>query len=315
MKLAILGINNMGNALVDKLLREGHEVVIWNLTKDIYEQLKVSKSEYLLNQKLTLALSIEGLREKLMEPRVFWLMQSAGKSTEDIIAEVANIAEPGDIIVDGGNANYKDTQRRYEELTQKNLKFLGIGIAGDIRGLDEGFCLMVGGNKDGFEYIRPALDSLVLPGGGYNYFGEGGAGHFVKSVHNGIEYGMMQSLAEGIGVLQKSKYEINVLDAASVWQRGGILRSYLLDLFVNILLEDQELMKNEGLIDTSGDGKWTVEAGKEEHVPVDIIAKALEFREHSQYDKGVQNTLAAKIVAEMRKKFGAHEEIKRENKV
>lgn len=308
MQVAVLGLSKMGLAIMNKLLLEGHEVIAWNHAKDVYEQLKMSHSDSLLNQKLALAFSIEGMREKLQRPRVFWLMRPAGQDTEDVISEIVNIAETGDIIIDGGNSYYKDTQKRYDILTPKGFKFMGIGVAGDIRGLDEGFCMMVGGNSDGYEFIKPMLDSLAKPNGGYSYFGQGGAGHFVKSVHNGIEYGMMQSLAEGFGVLEKSQYSLSLPDVAYVWQRGSTLRSFLLDLVANIFVNEPDFIKETGYIETSGDGKWTVESAKEEHVPSDIIAKALEFRQHSQYDSATQATMAAKLVTALRKKFGGHEE-------
>lgn len=314
MQIAILGLNKMGIALMDKLLREGHEVIVWNNTKEIYEQIKMNKSEFLVSGKLIIAFSIEGLREKLARPRTFWLMRTAGQETEDAIAEVANIAEMGDVIIDGGNSYYKDTQKRYDTLTTKGYKFLGIGMVGDIRGLEEGFCMMVGGNSEGYEFIRPVLDSLALPGGAYNFFGQGGAGHFVKMVHNGIEYGMMQSLAEGFGVLEKSQYELDLLNAAYVWQRGSTLRSFLLDLVESVFVDEPGFIKGEGYIETTGDGKWTVEAAKEEHVPAEVIGKALEFRQHSQYDNATKSTLAAKLVASLRRKFGGHEERVVENK-
>lgn len=310
MRVAVLGLEKLGGILLEKILKEGHEVVGWNHSKDIYEQLKVSQSEYLLNQRLSLAFSIEGMREKLSRPRVFWMMRPEGRETEDAVSEIVNIAEQGDIIIDGANANYKDTQRRYDTFIRKGFRYLGIGIAGDKASVEDGFCLMVGGSNDGYEFIQPLLDSLVKPGGGYSYFGPGGAGHFVKMVHIGIEYGIMQSFAEGFGVLGKSPYQLNLVDVAYVWQRGSPLRSFMLDMIESIFVEEPDFLSDEGYIATTGGGKLTVETGREEHVPVEAIAKALEFREHSQYDNAVRSTVAAKLIATLRRRFGGHEEKK-----
>lgn len=291
---------------MEKFLREGHEVVVWNRSRDVLDKLKIDEGENIVKGRLKLSYSVEGLRDMLLKPRIFWMMLPAGEATENIISEVVNIAEQGDIIVDGGNAHFKDTQRHFDTLTPKGIKFLGIGVSGGVRGLEEGFCLMVGGNKEGYEYMRPALDSLVKPSGGYSYFGTGGAGHFVKMVHNGIEYGMMQALGEGFGVLEKSPYSLNLLDVGYIYQRGSIVRSFLLDMAVNAFAEDPGFVNIEGVISATGEAKWTIEQAHEEHVPVDVIMKSLEFRERSQYDKMVQGSFAAKLVAALRKQFGGH---------
>lgn len=313
MQIGILGLGKMGSRLMEKLLKEGHEVVAWNRSRDVLDQLKIDKGEYIVKQKLQISYGIEGLRDSLFKPRVFWLMLPAGEATESVLAEVVNIAEGGDVIIDGGNAHFKDTQRRFDTLTPKGIKFLGIGVSGGIRGQEAGFCIMAGGNKEGYEYLLPAIESLAKPEGGYNYFGIGGAGHFIKMVHNGIEYGMMQALGEGFGVLEKSPYSLNLLDVASVYQRGSIIRSFLLDMAVAAFVEDPSFVNIEGIIAATGEGKWTIEQAKEELVPVDVIMKSLEFRERSQYDKAVQESFAAKLVAALRKQFGGHE-VKRNEK-
>lgn len=307
MQIGILGLGKMGSRLLEKFLREGHEVAAWNRSRDVLERLKIDKGDYVVNGKLRISFGFEGLRDALLKPRIFWLMLPAGEATENIINEIINIAEPGDIVIDGGNANFKDTQRRFDALAPKGIKFLGIGVSGGVRGLEDGFCLMAGGNRDGYEYLRPALDSLVKPGGGYNYFGTGGAGHFIKMVHNGIEYGMMQALGEGFGVLEKSPYSLNLLDVGNIYQRGSIVRSFLLDMAVNAFREDPNFINIEGYISATGEAKWTIEQAREEHVPVDVIAKSLEFRERSQYDKAVRDSFAAKLVAALRNQFGGHD--------
>ncbi len=292
---------------MDKLLEGEHEVVAWNRSKDVLDGVKLAKGQYIENQKLKIAYGFESLRDKLLKPRIFWLMLPSGETTEFVISEIEDIAEPGDIVIDGANSNFKDSQRHFEELEKKSIKFLDIGVSGGIHGVKDGFCLMVGGNKDVYDYVKPALDSLVKPEGGHNYFGTAGAGHFVKMVHNGIEYGMMQALAEGFGVLEKSPYSLNLIDVGAIWQRGSIIRSFLLDMAVNAFVTEPDFVGIEGYIDATGEGKWTVEQAEKEHVPVDAIKKAYEFRMRSQYDKAVQDTLAAKLVAALRKQFGGHE--------
>lgn len=291
---------------MEKFLREGYDVVVWNRSREVLDQLKIEKGDYIAKRKLQISYSIQGLRDLLLKPRIFWLMVPAGEATENVINEVVNIAEPGDIIIDGGNAHFKDTQRHYDTLTPKGIKFLGIGVSGGVRGLEDGFCIMAGGNREGYEYICPALDSLVKPEGGHNYFGTGGAGHFIKMVHNGIEYGMMQAIGEGFGVLDKSPYSLNLQDVGNIYQRGSIVRSFLLDMAVNAFREDPGFINIAGYISATGEAKWTIEQARAEHVPVDVIAKSLEFRERSQYDKVVQDSFAAKLVAALRKQFGGH---------
>jgi 6-phosphogluconate dehydrogenase len=299
MKIAVLGLGRMGGGIAGKLLQEGHEVVAWNRSKEVLDKFKVGK------EKLEIAYEVGELKEMLSKQRVFWLMLPAGAATESMLSEVMKIAEQGDIVIDGGNANYKDTERRYEMLSGRGLKFLGIGVSGGIHGLEDGFCLMVGGDKESYEYLRPVFDSLVKPGGGHGYFGTGGAGHFVKMVHNGIEYGMMQAIGEGFGVMEKSPYGLNLVDAGVVWQKGSIVRSFLLDMAVKAL-DDKGFGEIDGVIAASGEGKWTVEAGNELGVPVDVIAKSLEFRERSQKEESVSDSFAAKLVAALRKQFGGH---------
>lgn len=302
MQIGILGLGKMGTGLMEKLLKEGHDVAAWNKSKDVYEQLKIDKSDFVVNQKLKLSFSIEGLRETLVKPRVFWLMLQSTEETESILPEIMNIAEQGDIIIDGGNTPHQDTQRRYEEFTNKNFKFLGIGLSDDVRGVEDGFSIMAGGNKDGYDYIQPALESLSLPYGGFNFFGEGGAGHYVKMVHDGIEYGLMQTIGEGIGILAHSPYNLNIFDAAAVWQKGSVVRSYLLDMTLSAL-NDPEFINSEGLVEEVAKGKRIVETAHADHLPVTAIDESLKFRLKTQYDKAAQNTVAAKLVAILSKQF------------
>jgi 6-phosphogluconate dehydrogenase len=306
MQVGILGLGKMGKALAEKLMSEGHEVVVWNRSKEALDQYRIERSDYIVKQKLKIIHSFEELRDALWKPRVFWSMLPAGEPTNAIMADIANISEAGDIVVDGGNAHFSDTEKHFADFSAKGVKFLGVGTSGGIHGVETGFCFMVGGSQDAYEYLRPAFDSLSKPYGGHSYFGTGGAGHFVKMVHNGIEYGMMQALAEGFGLLSKSSYHFNLLDIGSVWQQGSIVRSYLLECVLGALSKDPGLAQASGYINATGEAKWTVEQGKQEHVPVDVIEKSLDFRNRSQYDKVVQETFAAKLVSAMRQEFGGH---------
>jgi 6-phosphogluconate dehydrogenase len=315
MHIAILGMGKMGRNLAQKLMLEGHHVIAWNRSREILEQMRIQNAEFINNGKFEVVHSLEELREKFSRPRIIWVMLPAGEVTADILQELQDdVIEPGDILIDGGNSHYTETQERYEKFEQKEIKFLGIGVSGGIHGLENGYPIMVGGNKSAYDYMIPVLDSLSKPNGGHAYFGQGGAGHFVKMVHNGIEYGMMQSIAEGFGVLAKSDYKLNLVDVGNNWQRGSIISSFLVYMAVSALIKDPHLDQFDGYIDAKGEGEWTVEAAKSHDVPAPVIEKALEFRKRSQYDKGVQETFVAKMVAALRHEFGGHEIHKEEEK-
>jgi 6-phosphogluconate dehydrogenase len=312
MQLAVLGLGKMGRSIAEKLMTEGHQVVVWNRSQDVLEQLRVEKAEFIINQKLTLAHSVVELRTALLKPRVIWTMLPAGEATESVLTEVMQFVEGGDIIIDGGNANYKDTERRAEQFKAKGVKYLGIGVSGGVHGSENGFSMMVGGDQDAYGYVTPILDSLAKPGGIHTYFGPGGAGHFVKMIHNGIEYGMMQAIAEGFGIMTKTKYNLDILAVANTYQSGSIVSSFLLDMVTDAVTKDATLSQTVGNIGISGEADWTVDQAKEENMPVDVIEKALDFRKRSQYDKGVQETYTAKLVQAMRHEFGGHSENKQE---
>lgn len=306
MQVALLGLGKMGKLIAEKLMADGHNVVVWNRSKEAVEAFKLEKAPYIVNQRLDVCHTIEELHEKLLKPRVIWTMLPAGEPTDTVMQEINGIVDKGDIVIDGGNSNFKDTERRYEEFKKKDVKFLGIGVSGGIHGFENGFCLMVGGHNEAYPYVAPMLDSLAKPNGVHAYLGDSGAGHFVKMVHNGVEYGMMQAIGEGFGVLAKSKYKLNLVDVARTWQRGSIVKGFLLDMTYEALRKDPTLAQTQGIIDATGEGQWTVEQGKEEHVPVDVIEKSLDFRSRSQYDNLTQNTFAAKLVAALREEFGGH---------
>ena len=297
----------MGKLIAEKLMTDGHEVYVWNRSKDMLDSYKIEKSEYIVKGKLKFVRSIEDYRQELGGPRVLWTMLSAGEATNSILEELLQIVDAGDVVIDGGNSHFKDTEKWAEEFKKKNVKFLGIGVSGGVHALENGCSLMAGGDKDGFDFIRQILDSLAKPNGGYAYFGAGGSGHFVKMVHNGIEYGMMQALGEGFGVLAKSDYAFNLLDVVKTWQHGSIVSSFLLNMAGDALTREQpSVTELDGYIGANGEGKWTVEQAKELNVPVPVIEGAVNFRSRSEYDRGVRETFAAKLVSAMRHEFGGH---------
>jgi 6-phosphogluconate dehydrogenase len=318
MQIAILGMGKMGRNIADKLMTAGHEVVVWNRTRDVLEKIRVEKASFIVQQKLRIAHSTDELRDILSKPRVVWLMLPAGVPTDDVLKGLQEaVVDKGDIVIDGGNSFYEDTQKRFADFEARGIKYLGIGVSGGIHGLENGYPLMVGGNQSAYDYLSVILDSLSYPNGGHTYFGTGGAGHFVKMVHNGVEYGMMQAIAEGFAILAKSEYKLNLVNVGNNWQRGSIVASFLVYCAVSALIKDPGLSQFDGYIDTKGEGEWTVETAKKLGVPTPVIADALEFRKKSQYDTSVQGTFVAKMVAALRHEFGGHEiheEIKEKNK-
>lgn len=308
MQIGFIGLGKMGSRMVQKLLSEQHYVVAWNRSLEPAQELKSQISNIKnASQNLKIATSVEDLVRKLNKPRTIWSMLPAGDATQNVLAELSTFVENDAIIIDGGNAYYKDTERHYQELKAKKIRFLGIGVSGGLLAFENGYPLMVGGDESAYEFVLPILDSLSKPHGGYEYFGRGGAGHFVKMIHNGIEYGMMQSFGEGFGVLQKSKYQLDLLKIAKLWQKGTIVSSFLLDRAVDALSKNKTLDDIDGIIAESGEAEWTVEQAKKEDVPIEIIEKSLEFRRRSQTDPEVQKSFAARLVAVLRREFGGHE--------
>src|SRR3989338_1233483 len=307
MKLGFVGLGRMGSRMVTKLLEEGQEVVVWNRTEEKIENLisKIENSES--GKNLIVAESVEDLIKKLAQPRIVWLMLPAGEATEGILSQIANLVGKGDIIINGGNANFSDTQKRYEHFNKMGILFLGVGVSGGIIAVREGYPSMVGGNKKAYDYIKPILDSLAKPNGGHEYFGEGGAGHFVKMVHNGIEYGIMQSIGEGFGVLSKSPYDLDLVKVTKLYTKGTLLSGFMMQRTIEALEKDPKLASIEGYIEESGEGRWTVEQAKKLGVPVEVIEKSLEFRVKSRKNPKIAASFAAKLVAAMRAVFGGHE--------
>ena len=324
MKLGFIGLGKMGSRMVTKLLSEGHEVIVWNRTSTKVDELKTKIAKFkTVAQYLKSVENMKELVDRLEKPRVIWSMLPArsthsvnsvqassgsktGDATQEILDEVEKFVKEGDIVIDGGNAHYTDTQRRFEHFAKKNIKFLGIGVSGGIIAAKEGYPLMVGGDKSAYDHIKPILDSLAKPNGGYEYFGEGGAGHFVKMVHNGIEYGVMQSIGEGFGVLEKSPYNLDLVKVAKLYQQGTLNSGFMMQRTIEALEKDPKLSQIEGFIEASGEGQWTVEEAKKQNVPVEIIEASLNFRARSRTDKKVSSSFTARLVAALRNVFGGH---------
>lgn len=323
MTLGFIGLGKMGSRMAVKLLKEDHGVVVWNRSPEPVQELKAhlspeGESSNLKTttphftkasrgkQNLKIAETIRKLIESLLKPRVIWSMVSAGEATQRVLDEVSKFTQEGDIVIDGGNSFYKDTQGRFEDFRAKGVRFLGIGVSGGIIAAEEGYPMMVGGDKSAYEFIKPILAALAKPHGGHDYFGEGGAGHFVKMIHNGIEYGIMQSLGEGFEVLEKAPYDLDLLKVARLYQKGTLVSGFMLDRLVEVLSNPSILASIEGRIAESGEAKWTIEQAKEEKVEVEIIERSLAFRRRSQTDFAVQNSFTAKLVAALRNAFGGH---------
>jgi len=260
MQLGFIGLGKMGGRMASKLVKEGHDVIAWNRSEDVLEEFQRQ------NKKAKIAKSVKELVSSLKTPRVVWSMLPAGQATTDMLGEIAKYVEPGDIVIDGGNAHFSDTQKRYDAFIKKKIKFLGIGVSGGIIAVTEGYPIMVGGDASAYQYITTLLDSLSKPHGGHQFFGVGGAGHFVKMIHNGMEYGIMQALGEGFGVLDKAPYKFDLIKIAKLYQKGTLVSGFMLDRVVEALTKDPNLSKITGYIAESGEAVWTVDQAKKEKV-------------------------------------------------
>lgn len=301
MKIGFIGLGKMGGRMAGKLLNDGFEVHVWNRSSAPVQELQIK------NNKLNLisAKTIEELVRQLEKPRIVWVMVPH-VAVEEVLSEVQKFVEPGDIVIDGGNSFYKDTDRRFEEFEKAGIGFLGIGVSGGIIAFENGYPMMVGGSRSAYEHIKPVLDSLSKPNGGHEYFGTGGAGHFVKMVHNGIEYGMMQSLGEGFDVLKNSKYKFDLEKIAKLFQKETIISGFLIDRTKDALEKDPNLESLTGEIDASGEAEWTVNTAKEEGLEVGIIEQSLEYRKRSKTDPKIKSSFTARLIAALRKEFGGH---------
>jgi 6-phosphogluconate dehydrogenase len=276
-------------------VRGGHRVVASNRSPGPIQEVAAQGAVPAANMAEMVAM----LRER---PRAVWLMVPSGQVTDDHVHEAAGLLAPGDIIIDGGNSNWKDTQRRAAEVTAKGLHYMDCGTSGGIWGLKEGYSLMVGGERAIYDHLLPIFKTLAPPEGGLGYMGKSGAGHFVKMVHNGIEYGMLQAYGEGLEILEKSEFDLDLLNVVQTWRYGSVVRSWLLDLLELALREDKTLAGIRGYVDDSGEGRWTVQAAIDEDVPAPVITLSLLARFASRQDE----SFSAKVIAALRNQFGGH---------
>ncbi len=295
MQIAMLGLGRMGMNMARRLLDGGHEVVVWNRSPD--------KIDEMIKEGAVGAYSIGEAVSKLKKPRAVWIMLPAGKPVDDTIKVLKEHLEPGDTIIEGGNSYYRDDIRRAEELRLANIDYLDAGVSGGIWGLKLGYCTMVGGSRSKFEDLEPIFRTLA-PEEGYLYCGETGAGHFVKMVHNGIEYGMMQAYGEGFEILEASEYgpTLDYGQVAHLWNRGSVIRSWLLELAEDAFNSDGRLDGITGYVDDSGEGRWTVQQAVETAVPAPVITASLFARFRSRQD----NSFSNRVLAALRREFGGH---------
>jgi 6-phosphogluconate dehydrogenase len=295
MRIGFVGLGRMGANMVRRLLRDGHEVVAYNRTPE--------KTKEIAGEGATAAFSIGELVDKLEKPRAVWIMVPAGDATEAQIEELLEHLEAGDTIIDGGNTNFHDDQRRQRDLAAKGINYVDAGTSGGIWGLQVGYCLMVGGEKEAVEPLEAIFKSLA-PEGGYLHVGGPGAGHYVKMVHNGIEYGLMQAYAEGFEIMHASSYELDLAGISELWMQGSVVRSWLLELAGRAFRANgPDLEHLKGFVADSGEGRWTVQEAIDHDVPAPVITLSLLTRFRSRQD----DSYGAKVLAALRNEFGGHE--------
>jgi 6-phosphogluconate dehydrogenase len=325
MQLGMIGLGRMGGNIVRRLMNNGHSCVVYDAQPASVNQLA---SEGAIPSQ-----DLKQFMDQLTSPKAVWVMLPAGPITESTIATLGEMMSAGDIIIDGGNSNFQDDVRRAKTLAEKGIRYIDVGTSGGVWGLDRGYCMMIGGDKTAFDHLDPIFKTLApgvgsidkTPGRegrqstaeeGYLYTGPAGSGHFVKMVHNGIEYGLMQAYAEGLDILKgvnqevipaERRYDLDLADITELWRRGSVVSSWLLDLSAISLAEDPELKAFSGRVDDSGEGRWTIQAAIEEAVPADVLTAALFTRFRSRQD----HTFAEKVLSAMRKQFGGHQESKK----
>jgi len=322
MRLGMVGLGKMGANMTRRLMRGGHELVVTDLSAD---NVKKISGEGAIS-----SASLDDFVAKLGKPRIAWLMVPAGGPTEQTVDALSQRMQAGDILIDGGNSYFKDDVRRSAKLKQKGIYYVDVGTSGGVWGLERGYCMMIGGPKDVVQQLDPIFKTLApgrgdiprTPGrdkmtgtaeDGYIHCGPSGAGHFVKMVHNGIEYGLMQAYAEGFDIFRNAtskevpeehRYDLNLADIAEVWRRGSVVSSWLLDLTAIALAQNPTLAEYTGFVQDSGEGRWTIQAAIDEAVPVDVLSAALYIRFRSRQE----HTFAEKMLSAMRQQFGGHVE-------
>ncbi len=302
MDVAMVGLGKMGASMATRLLRGGHRVVAFDVRESATKAIEAEGVEGARN--------LEKLVGKLKPPRTVWVMVPAGEPTESVLGELADRLSPGDVVIEGGNSNYKDTVRRAARLKERGLHFLDVGTSGGVWGSTEGYGMMVGGEERVVERMRPIFETLApAPDKGWGWVGPSGSGHFVKMIHNGIEYGMMEAYAEGFEVLKaKTEFELDLRNVAEIWRYGSVVRSWLLDLIAAALEGGPELDGIKDWVADSGEGRWTVAEAIDLDVPAPVITLSLLMRLASRQER----SYAAKLLAAMRKQFGGHE-VKRDD--
>ena len=290
----MVGLGRMGAGLTTRLIAGGHDVVAYDVDSDAVSRARAAGA--------TPGTSLQHLVEQLSPPRVIWVMVPAGEVTDRTLVDLGKLATPGDTFVDGGNSHYTDTVAQAAALEEKGITLLDAGTSGGIWGTEEGFCLMVGGDRAAFDRVEPIFETLAPPSG-YAHVGPPGAGHFVKMVHNGIEYALMQAYAEGFELLRAGPgFDVDVAQVSELWRHGSVVRSWLLDLAARALQEDPDLATIAGYVEDSGEGRWTVEAALDNAVPIPTIALSVLARFRSRQDE----SFSAKVVAALRREFGGH---------
>jgi 6-phosphogluconate dehydrogenase len=323
MQLGMVGLGRMGGNIVRRLMRNGHRCAVFDRN--------AAAIEALVKEGAT-GTDLKGLMAQLAKPRAVWVMLPAGEITEQTVTELGELLEPGDIIIDGGNSFYKDDVRRARTLKAKGIHYVDCGTSGGVWGLERGYCMMIGGEKDVVAHLDPIFDALapgagdipVTPGRagrdprverGYVHCGPSGAGRFVKMIHNGIEYGLMQAYAEGFNILRGAaseelpadqRFQVDLPDIAEVWRRGSVIGSWLLDLTAIALSQDPQLKRYSGVVEDSGEGRWTIMAAIEEAVPADVLSASL----YARFRSREQEKFSDKLLSAMRHEFGGHVEPK-----
>lgn len=294
MKIGMIGLGKMGYNLALNLKDKGYEVVAYNRSSEAVDLIK--------NEGIVGTTNLSEFVELLPKPRIIWIMIPAGEAVDEIIESLTNLVDKGDILMDGGNSHYKDTLKRYEMLKNKDINYVDIGTSGGISGARKGACTMIGAEDKIFEIIEPIMKAISVENG-YLHVGENGSGHYVKMIHNAIEYGMMQSIGEGFQLLQASGFDLNYEDVARVWNNGSVIRSWLMELSEDLFSKDPNLEKLRGVIDSSGEGLWSLQEALELKVSTPVLAMSLFTRFSSKDD----NPFSNRVVAGLRNEFGGHD--------